>query len=43
MVVAQLLERSLPTQEICGSNADIGNFMYYRLYLNCVEKTEVMK
>ena len=25
VVVAQMVERSLPTPEICGSNPDIGN------------------
>ena len=35
MVVAQLVERSLPTPEVRGSNAVIGNFMlniYCQLY-----------
>ena len=27
-----LVERSLPTPEIHGSNVVIGNFIYYRLY-----------
>ena len=27
MVVAQVVERSLPTTEICGSNPDITNFI----------------
>ena len=44
MVVALLVERLLPTSEICGSNPVIGNIIYYRLYcINCVEKTKIKK
>ena len=33
VVVAQLVERSLPTPEVCGSNPVIGKiYMYYHLY-----------
>ena len=34
MVVAELVEQLLPTQEIRGLNPVIGNFIYYQLYLN---------
>ena len=40
MVVAQLVERSLPTPEICGSNPDIGKVSP----TNCaLEKTKIKK
>ena len=40
VVVAQLVERSLPTPEIGGSNPDIGK----TLSTNCtLEKTNIMK
>ena len=40
MVVAQLVERSLPTPEIGGSNPDIGKV----LSTNCtLEKTKIKK
>ena len=38
VVVAQLVERSLPEPEINGSNPVIGNFIYYKLYLKTVLK-----
>ena len=44
VVVAQLVERSLLTQEICCSIAVIGNFINYHLYeINRVEKTKIKK
>ena len=40
VVVAQLLERLLPTPEICGSNPDIGEMVS----TNCaIEKTKIKK
>ena len=40
MVGAQLVERSLPTPEICSSNPDIGEI----LSTNCaIEKTKIKK
>ena len=40
VVVAQLVEQSLPTPEIRGSNPDIGKV----LSTNCtIEKTQIMK
>ena len=40
VVVAQLVERLLPTPEIHGSNPDIGKI----LFTNCtIEKTKIMK
>ena len=40
MVVAQLVERSLPTPKICGLNPDIGKI----LSTNCIiEKTKINK
>ena len=43
MVVAQLVERSLPTSEIRGSNPDIGKIFYSRISTNCnkIEKTKI--
>ena len=34
VVVAQLAERSLPIAEACGSNSDIGKFLY-RTFIYC--------
>ena len=40
VVVAQLVERSLPTSEICSSNPEIGKI----LSTNCIiEKTKIKK
>ena len=40
VIVAQLVERSLPTPEIHGSNLDIGKI----LFANCtIEKTKIKK
>ena len=36
--VVQLVELSLPTPEIHGSNSAIGNFIYFQLYENCIER-----
>ena len=41
MVVAQLVERSLLTPEICGSNPVISKF--YLPITNCIEKTKITK
>ena len=43
VVVAQLVERSLPTSEISGSNPDIGKIFYTRISTNCnkIEKTKI--
>ena len=44
MVVAQLVERSPSTLEICGSNPVIGQTFIERLLIvNRVEKTKIMK
>ena len=32
MVVAQLLDRSLPTPEVQGWNPVMGNFIYYQVF-----------
>ena len=44
VVVAQLVERLLPTSEICGSNPVIGKFLFT---IKCIksyfEKTNVKK
>ena len=37
MVVAQLVERSLPTLEVRGSNSVIGKKICWILIVNCVE------
>ena len=36
--MVQLVELSLPTPEIHGSNSAIGNFIYFQLYENCIER-----
>ena len=42
VVVSQLVEWSLPTTEICGSNPVIGNFIDHQLYVeDCIEKTKI--
>ena len=40
VVVAQLVERLLPTSEVHGSNPVIGNNFYWMLTVNCIEKTK---
>ena len=40
VVVAQLVERLLPTPEIRGSNTDIDNFSYQQLYNKLFWKDE---
>ena len=42
-VVGWVVEWSLLTPEIRGSNRVIGNFIYFQLYLNCNEKTKINK
>ena len=42
MVVAQLVERTLPTPEICGSIPIIGRILSTKLSTNCsIEKTKI--
>ena len=36
VVVAQLVERSLPTPEVRGSNLVIGTLLYYLYAINCI-------
>ena len=43
MVVAQLVERSLPIPEVRGSNPVIGKKLYQTLTVNCIEKTKIKK
>ena len=47
MVVAQLVDRLLPTSEVCGSNQVIGKRLYRTLNrlstVNCIEKTKIKK
>ena len=44
VVVAQLVERSLPTPEVRGSNPVIGKLLYIIfVYCQCKEKTKIMK
>ena len=44
VVEAQLLERSLPTPEVCGSNPGIGNIYIEHLFpVNCIEKMKIKK
>ena len=41
MVVVQLVEWLLPIPEVCGSNPDIGNILYWIFTVNCIEKTKI--
>ena len=43
MVVAQLVERSLPTPEVRSSNPVIGIKLYLMFAANCIEKTKIKK
>ena len=44
MVVAQLLERSLPKPEVRGSNPVIGKIYIEHLFtVNCIEKKKKIK
>ena len=44
VVVAQLVERSLPTPEVCGSNPATAIFYIKHLFpVNCIEKTKIKK
>ena len=43
VVVAQLVEQSLPTLEIRGWNPVIGKILYYQLYNQNKEKTKIKK
>ena len=43
VVVAQLVERSLPIPEVRGSNPVIGKNLYRTFTVNCIEKTKIKK
>ena len=44
MVVAQLVERLLPTPEVRSSNQVIGNKLYLMFFTaNCIEKTKIKR
>ena len=43
MVVAQLVEWSLPTPEVHGSNLFISQNLYWTFTINCIEKTKIKK
>ena len=44
VVVAQLVERSLPMPEACGSNPDIDKIYIKHLFtVSCIEKTKIKK
>ena len=44
MVVAQLIERSLPIPEVRGSNPVIDKICIEHLFIvNCIEKTKIKK
>ena len=43
VVVAQLVERSLLTSEVWGSNLVIGNNLYWMFTVNCFEMTKIKK
>ena len=43
MVMAQLVERSLPTLETGGSNPVIGKINLLSINKNCIEKTKIKK
>ena len=42
-VVAQLVEWSLPTTEVLGSNSIIGEIFIHVFTINCIEKTNLKK
>ena len=42
-VVAQLVEWSLPTTEVLGSNSIIGEIFIHVFTINCIEKTKLKK
>ena len=43
VLLAQLVERSLPTPQVHGSNPVVGNLLYveYLFTINCIEKTKI--
>jgi len=41
VVVAQLVERSLPITKVLGSNPDIGKKYIEHFTVNCIEKTKI--
>ena len=43
VVVAQLVERSLPLPEVRGSNPVLGKNLYSTFTVNCIEKTKIKK
>ena len=44
VVVAQMVERSIPTPEVHGSNPVVGKlYITYTYTVNCIEKTKIMK
>ena len=43
VVVAQLVEQSLPIIEVRGSNPVIGKKLYWIFTVNCIEKTKMKK
>ena len=43
MVVAQLVEQSLPISEVRGSNPVIGKILYYTFTVNCMVLTIIKK
>ena len=43
MVVAQLVEQSLPIPEVRGSNTAIGNNLYWTFTVNFIEKMKIKK
>ena len=43
VVVPQLVERSLPTPEVHGSNPVIGKKIHLMFSVNCIEKTKIKK
>ena len=43
MVVAQLVERSLLNPEVRGSNPVVGEKLYWKFTVNCIEKTKIKK
>ena len=43
VVVARLVERSLPNPEVRGSNQVIGKNLYWTFTVNCIKKTKIKK
>ena len=43
VVVAQLVEQSLPIPEVGGSNPVIGKKLYWTFTVNCIDNTKIKR